>query len=107
MLLVRKTTVKSKDTAELRYQGVEYSSVVEHSTSMHNAQVQFPVMEKKKKEKEKQIEPSLIHFQPLARDSTTGTYLNSPGPRCHLQEQLGQMRYKVFPSIIFYAMMSA
>lgn len=85
--------------------------MVEHSSSMHNAQVQFPVMEKKKKRKRKANRTEPYTFPalrlPLARDSTTGTYLNSPGPRCHLQEQLGQMRYKVFPSIIFYAMMSA
>lgn len=84
--------------------------MVEHPTSIHKAQVQPPVMKKKQRRTAKRTEPCTFAALrlPLAGDRTTGTYLNSPGPKCHLQaEQLGQMLYKAFPSMIFYVMMSA
>lgn len=85
MLSMRRPLSEIKEHSRSKVPAQVYSSVMEYSTSMHEAQVQFPVMEKKQRRKANRTKPYTFAALglPLAVDSTTGTYLNSPGPKCH------------------------
>lgn len=68
---------------------------------INEAQIQSLETEKKKqKKKSKQNQALYIHTPEIWPQ---GSFLNSPG----LQEQLGQISYKILPSITIYVLVSA